>query len=151
MIETTVEARFQRSVADVFAYVANMENLGEWGEGITAVKQIRPADGAAPGLPGVGAVYRCNIGPTVPVLGMAGDYRIVSLERDQSLVCRLDSPMLSFEDTYTFEERDGGTLLRIRDQLTPPFFLALATGLLAPLIRRQLEQDCRNLERELNS
>ncbi|MCR9140914.1 MAG: SRPBCC family protein [bacterium] len=148
MIETTVEAKFNRSVEEVFAYVSRMENLGVWGAGIASCEQIHGSD-AGPKAPGVGAVYRCTIGPSVPVLGMTGDYRIIAFEANRSMVCRLDSPMLSFEDTYTFEERDGGTLLRIRDQLTPPFFLALASGMLAPVIRRQLEQDCRNLEREL--
>ncbi len=145
MITTDISFELPHPIDTVFNYVSNMQYLSAWGEGINAVEQIK-GDG-----PGVGSVYRCTIGPVLPVLGMSGDYEMIEYEMNKKLVCRLNNPMLSFEDTYEFEAKGDSTHLRIVDRLKLPFFLTPAEGLIAPVVRAQIEKDRDNLLKILAS
>lgn len=149
MIETRVRVRLPGSPDQVFPYLADMRNLQHWGEGITASRQINGD------VPAENAILRCTLGRALPVIGeMTGDYRITRLEPNTRIVCRFESRWLRFEDTYvlTAEIGDDGaqqTMLAIRDALTPPSLMSLASAFFAPLIRAQMEKDCENLKREL--
>lgn len=72
---------------------------------------------------------------------LAYDYEVVEHVPGSRLVMRTRHGPFPMETTYTWQPRDGGTRMTLRNRGTPTGFSALATPVVAPAMRRANRKD----------
>ena len=137
-VEVEDEFEIRRPVGEVFDFVSDHEHQPAWTLGVKRVKRT------SPGPVGVGTTYRV-VGK---MLGrrVESTYEVTAYEPDRCFSGRMTSPQLSFEETFHFEEGDGGgTVVRLRAHAQPGGALRLLGPLLGPAMQRQVRADHRRL------
>ncbi|HZC72150.1 MAG TPA: SRPBCC family protein [Jatrophihabitans sp.] len=121
----TNTVRIERAPADVFAYLANFENIPRWNYAIAETRQI------GSGQVGVGTRYRQI--RTIP--RQAEEFfEVVTYEPERNLAIRGDIGPLYGDLSYVLDESDGATVLTNTCELR-----ARGTfGVLAPLASGQV-------------
>jgi len=129
----------------VAAYAMDWRHDHEWTQGITSAELTREA---ATGGFGVGA----QVTRTAFFLRKRIDYvlEVVELERPRLLDMRSVAGPMPMHVTYRFDEVAGGTLATIRVRGDAGTYYRLAAPVMAPLVRRNLVKDLRDLERRLS-
>lgn len=140
MIAISNSIEIARPVPQVFAYVIEFDHNPEW-------------------MP-VQAVHRLSDGPVVAgtrfrqlfhLLG--ADYEmdclIVDCAQDSKLSFQYDAPVFSWRGDYLFEPTGAGTRLSARGQVALNGPLKMAENMLAPKIRRLINETAPNLKQIL--
>jgi uncharacterized membrane protein len=144
MINIEIDTVINRPVADVFAYVANFENLPKWETDFQEVKLLSSTPG------GVGTTYQCLLkfpGQTVP-----SKFEITEYEANRRIafVGEPAGPATP-KGSFLFESAGSGTKVTSRPR---PEFRGVF-GLLAPLmagyIRKNNVAHFNNLKQLLES
>ena len=142
MVDINVSKVINRSVADVFAYVANFENHPRWETDFLEVKRIR----AEPG--GMGTTYQCML--KFPGQTVASKFRITDYDLNHKIafVGEPAGPATP-KGSYLFEATEGGT--KISSQPRPEFrgFFRLLEPLMVGYIRKNNVDHLNNLKRLL--
>ena len=122
---TTVRTR--RSVADAFAYMADLRNFAEWDPGVSKVVQVE-GDGAGPG-----AVFDVTLsGKRATTLR----YRTVEYSEPSGLLVVADTSMLRSADRVTVRSAGNATDVTYDADLSPKGALRIAAPLMALVFRR---------------
>ncbi len=98
-----------RPVSEVFAFVADHENLPAWTVGVKQSQRLTP------GPPRTGTRYRV-VGKLLGC-SVEGSYDVTAFEPDSSFEGTMSSPMFAFCEEYRFVSRDQG--LDARDGPAP--------------------------------
>ncbi|PXY34741.1 hypothetical protein DI005_01910 [Prauserella sp. PE36] len=124
----------------VAAYAMDWRNDAQWTQGITRAELTDEAPG---GGFGVGAEVR----RTAHFLGRRIDYvlRVLTHAPPELLDMSSVAGPFPMRVTYRFEEHPSGTLASIRVRGDASGFYGLAGWLMAPLVRRNLRKDLRDL------
>ena len=144
MIRIHHSLEIDREVGDVFAYVADLENMPDWG---TSASVTKVSDGPI----AVGTRYREVAkfrGGTMEL----GD-EVMECEPNRTFTVRTTSPMLvSISRTRLSTTRaSGGTRLDYEIEAEPRGPVRLFAWLLKPRIRKQFVADVANLKRMLEA
>jgi carbon monoxide dehydrogenase subunit G len=122
-----------RSRSEVFAFVANHENDGQWRPGVLDLER---ASGE-----GRGAVYRQGVkgpfGRRIPA-----DFEVTAYEKDSQVAFRTLAGPVRPEGSYRFEDANGGT--RVTFALNAD--LRGPQKLMAPMVRRSMSSQVGALE-----
>jgi len=136
--------RTQRSVADAFAYMADLRNFADWDPGVRNVVQV-DGDGAGPD-----AVFDVTLsGKRAQTLR----YRTVEYTQPRELLFVADTAQLRSSDRITVSPQDNGTLVTYDADLSLKGLMRLAAPLFAVAFRRIGDRAaaglCRVLEGEV--
>lgn len=139
-IDVTAEVRVRRPRAEVAAYMVDPANDPTWIGGMREVRMETP--------PPVRAGSR--VARVASFLGRRVEYVNEVTELDPARVLDMRSVKAPFpmRITYSFEDADAAgatTVVRNRVQGGPGGFFALFGPLLAPLVRRSVQQDLERL------
>lgn len=136
-IDITAETTIRRPRSDVAAYVVDPRNDTEWIGGVVESKKVTDGDMAA----------ASRVARTARFLGRDIHYttEVTEHEEGRLLAMKAERPF-PMEITYSFEESGEGTLTRVRVQGEASGFFALASPLLASMVRRNVSGDLRRLK-----
>jgi uncharacterized membrane protein len=127
-----------RPQQEVFAFVTDLANDPKWQNTIISVKRI--SDGPI----GVGSTWHY----TTKFLGRETETEIQMTSYEPPLrvsVKAINGPV-PFENTYTFESKDGGTLLTVTGKAEIGGFFKMAEGLVGKQVEKQIETDAATLK-----
>ncbi|HWB87826.1 MAG TPA: SRPBCC family protein [Acidimicrobiia bacterium] len=144
MIDVSVSTVVKRPVAEVFAFVAEMENEPQWHTDILAAE--RTTDGEV----GRGTRYRVQFKPQ-PMSPTEGAVEIVDFEPGRRIVSQSDMGNMKPTMTHEFEEVDAGTRLTRRIQIETSGALTLMNPMMRVMVRRSNAQFIENLKRLLET
>lgn len=127
-----------RPVDEVFAFVADHENLPAWTVG------VKESARRTPGRPATGAEYRI-VGV---MLGrrVESSYQLTAYEPGRGYAATMTSPMFGFSEQYRFEAADGGTLVSMSGTAEPHGVFRFLSPVMAAGMRRQVRADHRRLK-----
>jgi uncharacterized membrane protein len=143
-----IERQVEIGVApeEVFAFLADSENMTEWQSALDQVEQITP------GPPRLGTTYR--FASTDPPLESTVEWS--EFEQGRRLAwhgepARVGPGSIQFTGSHTIEALDGGGSTRLRSVFETRFrgALRLVALVRGHLIRRQIEEDLQRLKRVL--
>jgi uncharacterized protein YndB with AHSA1/START domain len=142
-IDVTAESTIARPRDEVAAFAMEAENDTRW-------------------IGGISSAHRLTAGPTAVgtrvervahFLGRRVQYvmEVVELVPGERIVMRSIKSPFPMRVTYSFEERDGATVARVRVQGGPEGFYKIAGGLMAPAVRRNIQSDVKRLKEIIES
>jgi carbon monoxide dehydrogenase subunit G len=134
-IEVSGSVVISKPVAEVFAFVADHENLPAWTMGVKASRRLTQ------GPPATGVKYRI-VGK---LLGRSveSSYEVTAFEHDRGFEGMTTSPMFGFSETYRFEPDGAATRVSMTAAVGPRRVLRLLTPIMAAGVRRQVNADHR--------
>ena len=141
MARYVTKVRTRRSVADAFAYMADLRNFAEWDPGVRNVVQVE-GNGAGPG-----AVF------DVTLSGRRGTtlrYRTVEYSEPSGLLVVADTSLLRSTDRITVRADGDATVVTFDADLSLKGPLQLAAPLLAVVFRRIGDRAAAGLRRVLD-
>ena len=126
-VDVTVETVIARPRAEVAVYCCDPDNDTTWYVNIREVRWLTE--------PPVRVGTR--VARVARFLGKRIEYtyEVLELEEGQRLVMRADDSPFPMQTTYTWEDADGGTRMRLRNEGEPTVFFGRMT---APLMARQM-------------
>jgi uncharacterized protein YndB with AHSA1/START domain len=142
MIDVTVSTVVNRPVAEVFAFVAEMENEPQWHTDILVAE--RTTDGAV----GQGTRYRVQFKPQ-PMSPTEGAVEIVDFQPDRRIVSRSDMGSMKPTMTHEFEKVTAGTRVTRRIEIQTSGALTLMSPMMRVMVRRSNVKFIENLKRLL--
>ena len=127
-----------RPVTEVFAFVADHENLPAWTVG---VKESQRLTG---GPPAKGTTYRV-VGK---LLGRSveSSYQVTAFEPGHGFEGTMTSPIFGFSERYRFESDEDATRVSMNAAVEPHGVFRLLAPIMAAGIRRQVKADHRRLK-----
>jgi len=127
-----------RPVPEVFAFVADHENLPAWTVGVKEARRLTE------GLPASGSRYRV-VGR---LLGrpVESSYLVTGFEPGRGFDGTMTSPVFGFSERYRFEPAGGGTRVSMSATVEPHGLFRLLTPVMAAGVRRQVRADHRRLK-----
>ncbi len=127
-----------RPVPEVFAFVADHENLPAWTVGVKESQRLTA------GPPASGARYRV-VGK---LLGRSveSSYQITAFDLDQGFEGTMTSPMFGFSERYRFESDADATRVSMSATVEPRGLFRLLTPIMSAGVRRQVKADHRRLK-----
>jgi uncharacterized membrane protein len=143
MIKIENSVLINRPVEEVFAFVANVENLPLWAGPVTEAKQI------SEGPIGVGTTQI----QSAQFLGreMETTQEVTEYELNKKLSTKSTSGPLPLEIHYTFEPFGEGTKIRLEGNLDAGGFFKLAEPLVGRMLNRQTASDAQTLKELLEA
>lgn len=141
MIINKIQVLIHRPIEEVFNFVVEPANTVQW------LDVVAEAEKTSEGDLGVGSVYR----QLFKLRGAANQemfFEITTFEPHQQMAFQRTGGQYLIRGTYTFEAKDGGTLLTYDEQAGPDKFIPNLIGKLVTrrIIRRQLEADFTRLK-----
>jgi hypothetical protein len=139
MFTTIVEGRIPIPIEKVFSYISNLETMVDYNSSVKESIWIENSDSRR--------VSKITI--SLSILNFSGDYIVSEYQKNRKLVASCQVSTLEFEDTYLFSELDGGTLLRIEDRMKLKGLLSFSEGILAPIMKKEMEANLQKLTQNL--
>ena len=132
-IKVSESVVISKPVSDVFAFVADHDNLPTWTVGVKASRRLTE------GPPMTGAKYRV-VGK---LLGRSVDseYEVTAFEQDRGFEGTMTSPMFGFSECYSFEPKGEATSVSMSAAVEPRGPFRLITPIMAAGVRRQVKAD----------
>ena len=144
MIDVTVSTVVNRPAAEVFAFVAEMENEPQWHTDIVAAERITGGEVER------GTRYRVQFKPQ-PMTPTEGVVEIVDFEPGRRIVSRSDMGSMKPTMTHEFEEVAGGTKVTRRIQVETSGAMSLMSPMMRAMVRRSNVGFLENLKRLLEA
>jgi uncharacterized membrane protein len=127
-----------RPVPEVFAFVADHENLPAWTVGVKQARRLTD------GPPANGSRYR--VVGTLLGRPVGASYLVTGLEPGRSFEGAMTSPVFGFCERYRFESAGDGTRVSMTATVEPRGLFRLLAPVLAAGVRRQVKADHRRLK-----
>lgn len=143
MIKAEKSIVIERSVEDVFAYVADQTNAVHWQAGLVEVRRLTDDP------PGVGT--RHTLVRTFMGRRMTADNEYVAFEPGRRIAFRTTSGPMPLEASYLVEPVAEGTKLTSRIAMEASGFLSLAEPLIAAGLGREMDAAFRELKKLLEA
>jgi uncharacterized membrane protein len=137
-IHVTDSVIIARPVAQVFAFVADHENLPAWTVGVKQSERLTD------GPPASGSRYR--IVGTLLGRTIQSSYQVTAFEPGRSFEGSMTSPMFGFTEQYRFEPENQATRVSMTASAEPRGIFQFLAPVMAAGIRRQVRADHRRLK-----
>lgn len=127
-----------RPVGEVFAFVADHENLPAWTVG------VKQAERLTEGPPADGSRYRV-VGR---LLGRSieSSYQVTAFDPGHGFAGTMTSPVFGFSERYRFESTGDATRVSMTATVEPRGSFRLLTPIMTAGVRRQVKADHRRLK-----
>lgn len=134
MLKTLVEATINRSITDVFEFVADLETMVKYNSSIKASTWEGTERKS------------CKILVNLSIININGIYRIEEFIPGKKIVASCTTDSLEFTDTYEFRDLDGKTHLSIEDKMTLKGLLSLSEGIVKPILQKEMLGNLKTLQ-----
>jgi uncharacterized membrane protein len=127
-----------KPVPEVFAFVADHENLPAWTVGVKQARRVTE------GPPASGSRYRMAgklLGQSIEVT-----YQITRFDPGRGFDATMSSPVFGFSEQYRFESAGAGTRVSMTATITTQGLFRLIRPVLLAGVRRQVKADHRRLK-----
>jgi carbon monoxide dehydrogenase subunit G len=141
VINLDLNTLIDRPVKDVFAFVANPNNMPKWNTAVVNIQQ------STPGAVGVGTKFKS----TSEALGrrMEGEVQVTAYEPDSKSGFQMNAGPVQVNVTLTFKPVGTGTKLNLNAQGNPGGIFKLAEGVMAGQIKSMMEANLARLKSTL--
>ncbi len=138
MLKVEVSVVINRSVEEIFEFLANPENDPKWQSGVLEAEQT------SKGPSGVGATNR----EVRKFMGRRIDqtFEVTEYEQNRMIKQKTTSGPMTLDTIYAFESVEGGTRVTIGGEGDSGGFFKLADPLINRMAKRQMEADLDNLK-----
>jgi carbon monoxide dehydrogenase subunit G len=138
MINLDLGVLIDRPMKDVFAFVADPNNMSKWNSAVVSLQQ------ATPGAVGVGTKFK-SIGEA---LGrrIEGELQITAYEPDTKCGFQLNAGPMQLKLTITFKPVGTGTKVSLNGEGNPGGIFKLAEGVMAGQMKALMEANLARLK-----
>jgi len=138
MINLDLGALIDRPVKDVFAFVANPNNMSKWNSIVLSLKQITPgAVGAGTKFKSVGEMMGRRI---------EGEMQVIAYEPDTKCGFQVNAGPMQVNMLLTFKTVGTGTKISLNAQGNPAGFFKLAEGVMTGRVKSMMEENLARLK-----
>ena len=141
MINLDLGALIDKPIKDVFAFVANPNNMSKWNSAVVSLEQITP------GAVGVGTKFK-SVGE---MMGrrMEGEMQITAYEPDTQCGFQVNAGPMQINLTLTFKTVGTGTKISLNVQGNPAGVFKLAEGVMTGRVKSMMEENLSRLKTQL--
>ena len=141
MINLDFGTLIDKPVKDVFAFVANPNNMSKWNSAVVSLEQITP------GEVGVGTKFK-TVGE---LMGrrMEGEMKVVAYEPDTQCGFQVNAGPMQVTMTLTFKTVGTGTKISLNAQGNPAGFFKIAEGMMSGRVKTMMEENLARLKTQL--
>lgn len=138
MINLDLGVLIDRPMKDVFAFVANPNNMSKWNSAIVSLEQVTP------GAVGVGTKFK-SVGE---MMGrrIEGEMQITAYEPDIKCGFQVNAGPMKVDLTMTFKTVGTGTKVGLNAQGNPGGIFKLAEGVMAGQVKSMMEGNLARLK-----
>jgi carbon monoxide dehydrogenase subunit G len=138
MINLDFGALIDKPIKDVFAFVANPNNMSKWNAAVVSLQQITP------GAVGVGTKFK-SIGE---MMGrrIEGEMQITAYEPDTKCSFQVNAGPMQVNMNLTFKTVGTGTKITLNAQGNPAGFFKLAEPMMAGRVKGMMEENLARLK-----
>src|SRR5688572_3998586 len=137
MINLDLGTLIDKPVQDVFAFVANPNNMSKWNSAVVSLQQITP------GAVGVGTRFK-SVGEAMGHR-IEGELQVVTYEPDTKCGFQMQAGPMQMNLTLSFKPVGTGTKLSLNAQGNPAGIFKLAEGVLAGRVKTLMEENLKRL------
>jgi carbon monoxide dehydrogenase subunit G len=141
MINLDFGALIDKPVKDVFAFVANPNNMSKWNSAVVSLEQVTPGD------VGVGTKFKS----TGEMMGrrIEGVMQIVAYEPDTKCAFQVNAGPMQVTMTMMFKTVGTGTKISLNAQGNPAGFFKIAEGMMTGRVKSMMEENLARLKSQL--
>ena len=141
MINLDFGVLIDRPVKDVFAFVANPNNMSKWNSAVVSLEQVTP------GAVGVGTKFK-TVGE---MMGrrIEGEMQVTAYEPDTQCGFQVQAGPMQVNLTMTFKTVGTGTKVSLNAQGNPGGLFKLAEGVMAGQVKSMMEGNLARLKSAL--
>ena len=141
MINLDFSTLIDRPMKDVFAFVANPNNMAQWNSAVVSLEQVTP------GPVGVGTKFK-SVGE---MMGrrIEGEMQITSYEPDTKCGFQVNAGPMQVNLTLTFKPVGTGTKISLNAQGNPAGFFKLAEPMMAGRVKSLMQENLSRLKSQL--
>ena len=141
MINLDLGILIDRPVKDVFAFVANPNNMSKWNSAVVSLEQVMP------GAVGVGTKFK-SIGE---MMGrrIEGEMQITAYEPDTKCGFQVTAGPMQVNITMSFKTVGTGTKVSLNAQGNPGGIFKLAEGVMAGQVKSMMDGNLARLKSAL--
>ena len=141
MINLDFGTLIDKPVKDVFAFVANPNNMSKWNSAIVSLEQITPGD------VGVGTKFK-TVGE---MMGrrIEGEMQVTAYEPDTKCGFQVQAGPMKVDITLSFKTVGTGTKVSLNAQGNPAGFFKLAEGVMTGRVKSMMEENLARLKTQL--
>ena len=138
MINLDFGTLVDRPQKDVFAFVANPNNMSQWNSAVVSLEQVTPGD------VGVGTKFK-SVGE---MMGrrIAGEVQVTAYEPDTKCGFQMNAGPMQVNINLTFKTVGTGTKISFNAQGNPAGFFKLAEGVMAGRVKTMMEENLARLK-----
>ena len=133
MINLDLGTLIDKPIKDVFAFVANPNNMSKWNSAVVSLQQITP------GAVGVGTKFK-SVGEAMG-RRIEGEMQVVVYEPDTKCGFQLQAGPMQMNLTMAFKTVGTGTKLSLNAQGNPAGIFKLAEGVMAGRVKSMMEEN----------
>jgi carbon monoxide dehydrogenase subunit G len=141
MINIDLGTLIDKPVKDVFAFVANPNNMPKWNSAVVSLEQITPGD------VGVGTKFKS----AGELMGrrIEGEMQVIAFEPDAQCGFEVNAGPMKVNLTLSFKTVGTGTKISLNAQGNPAGFFKLAEGVMTGRVKSMMEENLTRLKSQL--
>lgn len=141
MINLDLGTLIDKPVKDVFAFVANPNNMSKWNSAVVSLEQITP------GEVGVGTKFKS----TGEMMGrrIEGEMQVTAYEPDTKCGFQVNAGPMKVDITLSFKTVGTGTKVSLNAQGNPAGVFKLAEGVMTGRVKAMMEENLARLKSQL--
>ncbi|MBI3151598.1 MAG: SRPBCC family protein [Chloroflexi bacterium] len=141
MINLDLGVLIDRPVKDVFAFVADPNNMSKWNSAVVSLEQITP------GAVSVGTKFK-SVGE---MMGrrIEGEMQVIAFEPDTKCGFQVNAGPMQVNLIMIFKTVGTGTKVSLNAQGNPAGFFKLAEGVMAGRVKSMMEENLARLKSSL--
>lgn len=141
MIDLDFSVLIDRPIKDVFAFVANPNNMAKWNSAVVSLEQITP------GAVGVGTKFKS----AGEIMGrrIEGEMQITAYEPDSQCGFQVNAGPMQVNLVMNFKTVGTGTKVSLNAQGNPGGIFKLAEGVMAGQVKSMMEGNLTRLKSAL--
>lgn len=141
MINIDLGTLIDRPQMDVFAFVANPNNMTKWNSAVVSLEQVTPGD------VGVGTKFKS----AGELMGrrLEGEMQVVAYEPDTKCGFQVNAGPMQVTMTVTFKTVGTGTKISLNAQGNPAGVFKLAEGVMTGRVKSMMEENLARLKSAL--
>ena len=138
MINLDLGTLIDKPMKDVFAFVANPNNMSKWNSAVVSLEQVTP------GAVGVGSKFK-SVGE---MMGrrIEGEMQITAYEPDSKCGFQVNAGPMQVNLSLAFKTVGTGTKVSLNAQGNPAGFFKLAEGLMSGRVKAMMEENLARLK-----
>ncbi|MCB0120440.1 MAG: SRPBCC family protein [Anaerolineales bacterium] len=141
MINLDFGVLIDRPMKDVFAFVANPNNMSKWNSAVVSLEQVSPGD------VGVGTKFK-SVGE---MMGrrIEGEMQVTAYEPDTKCGFQVNAGPMKMDLTLSFKTVGTGTKVSLNAQGNPGGIFKLAEGVMTGQVKSMMEGNLARLKEQL--